>query len=286
MGQTPSSSAAIQLLQELEKATSKGSINNVRSFNLGNKTIILVGERHEQVPLGEKPLFVDFLRRLDCTEVVDVFVEDNHYFREDYRFKRISQEEADAEAAQSDAPMSRDSLVSVRRQAKVNKCDDKIRTHAVDVRDNGYQQLDTETGRKLNEREVRAYALTLLYTELEGVVRMVHSSARKSEYAAAITGFMRNWARSIGRACEHILDKLGPGASEEVVNQMNQVLFQAHSELVDIYTFARMLRRDNSDLLIFYGGSNHADRLYKGFLVEFKHELKNVREHIYRPNHY
>ena len=274
MGQAPSSAPrAVELLRVLEQEKYKGSIVMVRSFNIGKKTIVLIGERHGEVPEGSTPLFVQFLRGLDCTEPVDVFVEASYSEKEEYRFRQLSQEEA--------AVVARDSLFSVRRQAQVSKCGDKLRVHAVDVRDNGYQDLATRTGRELTQREVFAYSITLRATELEGVMRMVRSSARKSEHATAIRNFSRHWARAIEAACFQIYDVLDDEttpASDDVISDMEDVLFQAHSELVDIYAFARMLRSDNSDLLIFYGGANHADRLFEGFQVEFPGIL--VRESL------
>ena len=276
MGQAPSSAPrAVELLRVLEREQYKGSIERVRSFNIGKKTIVLIGERHGEVPEGSTPLFVQFLKGLDCTEPVDVFVEAEYSQKEEYRFRQLSQEEA-----ADDVDAARDSMFSVRRQAQVSKCGDKLRVHAVDVRDNGYQTLVTMTDRyrELTQREVFAYSITLRATELEGVMRMVRSSARKSEHATAIRNFSKHWAGAIERACSQIYDVLSTPAPDDVIADMEDVLWKAHSQLVDIYAFARMLRSDNSDLLIFYGGANHADRLFEGFIVEFPGIL--VRESL------
>jgi len=44
------------------------------------------------------------------------------------------------------------------------------------------------------------------------------------------------------------------------------LVWRAAARLVDMYTFSRMLRRDNTNICIFYGGANHAGALYGAFM--------------------
>ena len=267
MGQSGSTSRAIQLLQKLEGVKDKGSINDVRAFTLNSKTIILIGESHLQVAEGTTPPFVQFLRELECEERLDVFIEGSYGLKENFRYRESTPEKVE-EATTPDL----DSIGRVRLQAEVEKCGDKLRVHAIDVRDPGFMLLSSKD---MTPDEVMAYTYTLRSTQLDYVMRIIIASSKKSDYPDEIKGFSKIVAKSILKDCDFIMDSAAAARTKE------DILWKAYAKLVDMYTFSRMLKRDNSDLLILYAGSNHIRVVFEAFVQSFQSRIKVIMSKNY-----
>jgi hypothetical protein len=260
MGQSASTSKVLQLLQGLKNRD--GSITDIHTFKLDSKIYILIGETHAKVEAGTTPPFVEFLQELGCEEPLDIFIEGTYALKELFRFRDKSAEEL----AQQMTP-ELDTIGRVRLQAEMlPTCGEQLRVHAVDVRDPGYMNLlATPTG---NLEQVKAYTFTLLYTNLDYVMRLINASRRKSDHPDQIWAFATRVARFIFKECNDILEL-------ENVEEAEPRLWKAYALLVDIYTFSRMLKRDNSKMLILYAGSNHTNRLIQVFEEFFKLEDLN-----------
>lgn len=235
------------LVDELLPHLETSNIESVTVHELDGKNFIMIGESHGTQELREenKKTFASFLQRLDaeCNCNIDVFVENNWTNRGESKNK---QHWTTPDAMME---MGGDSLDTTR--VAVQECD-KIRLHNVDVRDEGFLQF--------------AYSP---YSEDDNLIRMYGMSLNTN--AQLMQTIARKSVRKINEKYKPVvtqqIDDVAQHARSLINTSEFSPIWNAYSMLNDPYTLARMLRRDNSDLCIFYGGDNHAQRLNSMFTL-------------------
>jgi hypothetical protein len=212
------------------------------------RLFILIGEDHERIDLKDYHLIK--LMRDVCGKVqADLFIEDTHVFRKDFRFRTLSKEET---VSNINEMQKEGNSLDIQRVAAQQACD-TFRVHAVDVRDQGFIKFAYEAEELIKDAKIRSRIYTLysisLHQNLEYVLSLTRSSIKK--------GFEES--KQVSRQNASTL-------THEIMPVVNthdlslQALYDAYSKLVDIYLFPRMCRLDNSNVCFFYGGFNHAKR--------------------------
>jgi hypothetical protein len=127
---------------------------------------------------------------------------------------------------------------------------DTFRVHAVDVRDQGYMlfalSVSSDMPDNIRRDVTRCYSITL-QQNLQYTLKLARSSI----------------AKEIDASKQISLDNalvLGESITALENTDHGQDVFDAYTKLVDIYMFPRMCRKDNSNVLFFYGGQIHAER--------------------------
>ena len=204
------------------------------------------GESHEELLLEDVKV-LKTMRDLCGKVTADIFVESAHLFRSELRFRTASAQEIDGKI--EDYVQHGANSLQLQRVAAELACD-TLRVHAIDVRDQGYMvfalQLYSTLPKQLQRDITRCYSITL-QQNLDYTLKLARSSIAKGIDAS----------KQISLDNAVALQK----SIRPLENKHNsQDVFDGYGKLVDIYLFPRMCRKDNSNVLFFYGGQHHAER--------------------------
>lgn len=212
---------------------------------------IFIGEAHKYEETLDDISLIRFMREICGTVPIDFFIEEFIDERWGLRYRTVRQSEI-SRIMSKEHDDEMDSLNLIRSQSKA-ACDTH-RIHAVDVRDRGFacylfdvhEDLD-DFSERFDQRVTQCFSYTL-QNNLDCVVKLANKSKNVALKGAAdaVARFTALVAERV-RGVKHAWDIM--------------VLSYAYAMLVDVYTFARMCRADNSNVCIFYGGQYHAQHL-------------------------
>jgi hypothetical protein len=226
------------------------SVLSLSVFTHHDRIFVIVGEQHSKKD-SEKNVFVKFIKGLCHNNPADVFIEGSFVFnKEAYRFKsRPETAFTDEDVYKMTKEKGIDTLDQSRRIGLLN-CPN-LRTHAIDVRDQGWMKYSREVVRPLKKecfkfyKEItECYSMTLFYS-LQFVLKLARSSTRKA---------VPELVPVIDKHREMVVPLIEAAEGSRHM----KVVQPAYSKLVDIYLLPRMFREDNHKLCVFYGGDNHA----------------------------
>jgi hypothetical protein len=221
-------------------------IETLAVYKYNESVFVLVGEIH--TPVGEftSHPFVDFMNSV-CggDEEWDVFIEggikNRHLYRHGMKEKRRLSFQGD------------NSLEQARIQG-FRQCAN-IRRHAVDVRSMALNLLVT-----INQKESVKHIFNMALGEVmientERVVKLMRGM-RKTQLLPVSAYWLAN-------GLEHELMNMANDYNDIPIGYKSFAIYidEQQSILVDFYAFVRMLRKDNHNVRIFYGGANHTSSM-------------------------
>ncbi len=226
------------------------------------RTYLLLGEYHTAIDIDDFA-WLKRLRKLCHTTPVDIFVEDNFWYRRELRERHKTFEEIDQDL--QTLQHGNDSL-NLHRIVSQVACD-TFRVHAVDVRDQGFMGFyftivpkiqgvadEGATGGTYSCNGNNQMCQDLVYcysVTLETNLTLVASMAKKN---------IRKGLRNTQETATVFVNEMDAQIKQAINTKRLPKVWKAYSKLVDMYMLPRMCRADNNNLCIFYGGANHAKR--------------------------
>lgn len=232
----------------------QGNIVRLSAYVLNRKLYILIGEVHDP---GYSP-FVPYLHILssNCNYYVpvDIFIEKKIEHMEDYRHRQgVSSIGVYCNVMHGANQLNTINQVQMMAESEC----ENIRVHAVDPMPEDamiYLHKCMEEGICTVEqnREIQSRLLDdleQLNTRIgKGKMLLQHKIAIDA-YAAFVTG--------------EIIELVTK--SQALPEPSANYLWVGYRKLLDMYAFARMLRSDNKNVCIFYGGGNHVRSISQAF---------------------
>lgn len=245
---------ALRLAQQIFENTS--NIVYTLVVRVENRTYLMFGEYHTELAIDDF-VWMKELRTLCDTTPIDIFVEDNFWYRHQLRVRQKTFDDINRDLR---TVKHNNNSLNFHRIVSQVACD-TFRVHAVDVRDQGFMEfyftivpkmeasIDKAGGyvcttNKACQNLVYNYSITL-QTNLSLVASLARKNIAKGLHNTQETAssFVRANQAQIKKAIR----------TRDLAN-----LWTAYAKLVDLYMLPRMCRADNNDLCIFYGGASHA----------------------------
>ena len=231
----------------------QGNIVRLAAYVLHGKLYILIGEVHQT---GYSP-FVPYLHILssNCDIPVDIFIEKKIEHMQDYRVR-----DGVSSIGVYCNVMHRANEITTMNQVQMmaeSECSYTMRVHAVDPMPEDamiYLHKCLEEGICTVEqnREIQ----NRLLDDLDQLNARIGKGKMLLDHKIAIDAYA---SFVTGEIIELVTQ------SQALEEPSTNYLWSGYRKLLDMYAFARMLRSDNNNVCIFYGGGNHVRSISQAF---------------------